>query len=323
VDDGDGDANQAAWLVLVVSERKRRGNGGYDDDLTSRYSWDSTVPNREAVKPGDVLVMWDTKTLLGASVVERINTDTATKDVYRCRNCHGANFLPRKTMSPGYRCFACKAEFDEPIPIKKEVTTYQSEDGAAWTDLFGVLTGAQLRSLCETPRAQISMRRLEWSRFREAVRNAQPEFRLTALDSTISRVRGGHITATVRVRIGQSDFRSRLLARYETICAFTGRAPLSALEAAHLYSYAADGTHHDDGGFLLRRDWHRLFDLGLVAVRLGTNCLDLDETLLRYPGYERYHGVKVSIQLSVGQEAFLFEHWREHRDGNSECRKVG
>lgn len=70
----------------------------------------------------------------------------------------------------------------------------------------------------------------------------------------------------MRVRVGQAEFRLRLLARYGNVCAFSGPSPTAALEAAHLYSYAAEGRHHDDGGFLLRRDLHRLFDLGLLAV---------------------------------------------------------
>jgi N-acyl homoserine lactone hydrolase len=47
------------------------------------------------------------------------------------------------------------------------------------------------------------------------------------------------------------------------------------LEAAHLYSYAASGVHHLDGGLLMRRDVHRLFDLGHHAVR--PNSLTLSE----------------------------------------------
>lgn len=305
--------HQVAWLALAVTTRKRQSNDGYDDDPASHYSWDSTVPNREAVRVGDVLVLWDTHTVLGASVIERVDTGSQTKAIYRCRGCGQSNFEARKTMSPKYRCFACKAEFDEAIQSTQEVKTFRSEHGAAWVDLYGALTGEELRLLCEKPKAQNSIRRLDWPRFRFALHSAQPESRLTAIDTTADRVRGGHSTATVRVRIGQAEFRRRQLQRYGNVCAFTGRAPVVALEAAHLYSYAGIGVHHDESGFLLRRDLHKLFDLGLVAVNPDTDCLDIGHELLPYPEYERLEGTKVSIALSPGQRAFLTQHWQEHR----------
>lgn len=308
-----GDDSQVAWLALIVAERKRRSNDGYDDDLSSRYSWDSTVPNRDAVQVGHVLVLWDKRTLLGASVIEDIHFDTQTKPIYRCAGCGSSSFEPRKTKSPQYRCFACKAEFDEPIKGTQEVRTFQSEHGAAWVDLDGALDGPQLRALCVKPKAQNSFRRLDWPRFQAALAAARPECRLTALGTTIDRLRSGHGVATVRVRVGQGDFRRRLVKRYDNVCAFTGRAPLDALEAAHLYSYAATGVHHDEGGFLLRRDLHRLFDLGLLAVHPDSCCLDVDSALAEYPEYARLQAVKVSIPLSGGQRDFLSKHWKQHR----------
>lgn len=40
----------------------------------------------------------------------------------------------------------------------------------------------------------------------------------------------------VRVRRGQSAFHHRLLEKYGSRCAFTGAAPVEALEAGHLCS---------------------------------------------------------------------------------------
>jgi putative restriction endonuclease len=41
---------------------------------------------------------------------------------------------------------------------------------------------------------------------------------------------------------------------------------MPALEAAHIKPYAAGGQHLVSNGLLLRRDLHRLYDLGYVTV---------------------------------------------------------
>lgn len=306
---------QAAWLVLVVTDRDRRGNDRYDDEPASHYSWDSTVPNRDAVQVGDALVLWDSHTLLGASVIEYIACGTAQKNIVRCQGCGGGDFERRKTLTPTFRCPRCKAEFDEPVTATKDVRTYRTDHEAGWVDLHGALSGDQLRQLCLKPRSQLSIRALDWTRFTEALRSAHPELPLTAVTTTAGRIRHGHKDATVRVRVGQSEFRRRLVERYGNVCAFSGLSPIAALEAAHLYSYAAEGKHHDDGGFLIRRDLHRLFDLGLIAFDSVTGRLSLAQELRRYPLYEPLHNRKVSIELSEQQRSFLRQHWDQHRGG--------
>jgi putative restriction endonuclease len=39
-----------------------------------------------------------------------------------------------------------------------------------------------------------------------------------------------------------------------------------ALEAAHIVPYSGEGSHEVNNGLLLRADFHRLFDVGLVSV---------------------------------------------------------
>lgn len=68
------------------------------------------------------------------------------------------------------------------------------------------------------------------------------------------------------MRIGQPAFRAELARKYGPIGAFSGPAPAEAREACHLYSYAEIGHHDIEGGLLLRRDLHRLFDQGPLTV---------------------------------------------------------
>ena len=71
---------------------------------------------------------------------------------------------------------------------------------------------------------------------------------------------------TVRPRLGQSSFRVLVIDAYQRRCAITGERTLLALEAAHIVPYSGEGGHDVQNGLLLRADFHRLFDAGLVSV---------------------------------------------------------
>lgn len=70
----------------------------------------------------------------------------------------------------------------------------------------------------------------------------------------------------VKPRIGQSSFRVLVTDAYKRRCAMTGENTLIALEAAHIVPYSTEGTHDVSNGLLLRADFHKLFDVGLVSV---------------------------------------------------------
>lgn len=70
----------------------------------------------------------------------------------------------------------------------------------------------------------------------------------------------------VKPRLGQGAFRLTLTDAYKRRCAITGENTLPVLEAAHIVPYADEGTHDVQNGLLLRADFHKLFDAGLVSV---------------------------------------------------------
>ncbi|TAM38629.1 MAG: HNH endonuclease [Rhodanobacter sp.] len=73
----------------------------------------------------------------------------------------------------------------------------------------------------------------------------------------------------VSPRLGQASFRVLITDAYKRRCAITGESTLIALEAAHIVPYAHEGTHDVRNGLLLRADFHRLYDAGLVSVTPG------------------------------------------------------
>src|SRR5881275_2225114 len=138
-----------AWLVLAAGDdRQHGGNDGYDDDPASIYRWDDTVPNHKATSAGDAIVIWDKRSLIGASVIERIDEGDAVKNVYRCSNCGRAHIKRRKHKKPEWRCFGCSTNFEAPVVESRPVHTYASRHDVGWVDLNGLLDGAELRQLC-------------------------------------------------------------------------------------------------------------------------------------------------------------------------------
>lgn len=69
-----------------------------------------------------------------------------------------------------------------------------------------------------------------------------------------------------RARLGQGAFRALVTDAYQRRCAITGESTLPVLEAAHIQPYAEHGLHAVQNGLLLRSDFHKLFDSGLVTI---------------------------------------------------------
>ncbi|WP_405944153.1 HNH endonuclease [Streptomyces sp. NBC_00932] len=303
-------------MALYTGEDRARSGDLYDDVLGERYSWDSTVPNHATVAVGDIIVLWNGETLLGISALESIKTSSGVKDIHRCPQCQNTEVNPRKTLTPLYRCANtdCNFEFDVPVKEPKEVTRFRGTYEPGWVDMAGALSGRELRQLCVKPRSQNSFRELKWDAVHAALAGKGEALPLGVVEKTEKAIAGGHSTATVRVRRGQANFRKKLLDTYGETCAFSGPTPAVVLEAAHLYSYADTGDHNG-GGFLLRRDLHRLFDLGLIAIRPDTLALDVATDVHGYPLYKCLHDQPLAITaLSNKQRTWIATHWQMHRE---------
>lgn len=308
------DRNVTAWLMLAAGDdREHGGNDGYEDDPKSHYVWDETVPNHSKPKPGDVIALWDKRILLGVSVIEHIERMRVDKPLHRCPYCDKSGIKPRKTKSPLYKCYKCKKLFDSAITSTTTVTSYRTRHEAGWVDLNGQLTGSQLRELCTHPKSQLSLRQLDYPRFRNAISAIETGLRLSPMEAALENALGGHRKSLVRTRVGQGAFRNQLLNRYGAECAFTGPTPVEALEAAHLYSYAAKSVHHVEGGLLMRRDIHRLFDVGHLAVDPTGLVIDVGSSLQHYDDYAGLHGRPLKVTVSEQQRRWIERHWSMHR----------
>ena len=301
-----------SWLLLALGDQRQyAGNDGYDDSVDAYYSWDSTVQNHARPRVGDNIALWDGSVLLGVASIESIARETGTKSRMRCPSCSTTKF---RRSGDRYACPVCKTGFDDPTVEVIEVTKYRASYASTWTDLSGALLGNQLRTACVSPKSIHSMRALNWGMLSGLLLDRVPDRIVRRLArAEANEIAGGHREVTVRARVGQSGFRADLLERFGPVCALSGAAPTVVLEAAHLYSYARVEKHHEDGGLLLRRDVHRLFDRGDLAIHPESLLIDADRDLSRFSAYASLHGSDLKVDLDRGHRRWIEQHWVQHR----------
>jgi putative restriction endonuclease len=73
-------------------------------------------------------------------------------------------------------------------------------------------------------------------------------------------------SADIKVREGQGAFRLRLLETYRGCCAITGEHTEPVLDAAHIQGYLGPRSNHPQNGLILTKEFHALFDKGLVTI---------------------------------------------------------
>ena len=306
-------------MLTVGDNRQHAGNLGYDDLPDSRYVWDDTVANHAKPAAGDGIVLWDKNCILGASIIDSISSEASKKDRLRCPKCKKTQIKERNKTTPRYRCYRrdCRNVFDSPLVETLDIRAYTSNHDAGWVDLYGLIDAAELREMCVQPRSIQSIRELRWDRFTSALlrRGATPEVRLLSATRTALHAHGHH-RASVRVRRGQQGFRRRLLDKFGSVCAFTGPQPEEVLDAAHLYSYAEIGQHHEHGGLLCRKDLHRLYDLGLLAIEPESQTIDVAPSLREFTSYQSLHQRRPAVPLARELREWLKLHWQEHRGDN-------
>jgi hypothetical protein len=102
----------------------------------------------------------------------------------------------------------------------------------------------------------------------------------------------------IKIRRGQSSFRSSLIEAYGGKCVVTGCDILAVLEAAHIKPYRGERDNAVQNGLLLRADIHTLFDLNLLAINPANLAVAIDESLSG-SCYAIYSGKKLLLPNKI------------------------
>lgn len=102
----------------------------------------------------------------------------------------------------------------------------------------------------------------------------------------------------VKPRRGQGAFKALVTNAYSRRCAITGESTLPVLEAAHIRPFAQEGFNNTFNGLLLRSDFHKLFDIGLVTVTPDRKVLvssRIKEQWYNGKAYYQLHGEPLAV----------------------------
>jgi putative restriction endonuclease len=297
------------WVFKSVADADRSyiSIEGYDDDVTSRYEYDSNVANHKRVSKGDVAVLVNKEHILGFAKIADITTGKATKTIRKCPTCGATNFEPRKNKKPLYRCNKGH-EFneDEMVTTTTDVITYKSSYKDSFLPPTKKLDISELRPYYASGYNQnMSIQSLSPDFFKEYFKEVPKQLEegkqvLLSIDaedddlqSTSSYTPNSDderekINRQIKARRGQRRFRNRLRKRYGNICMVTGCEILDIIEAAHINPYRGEKDNDVANGLLLRSDIHTLFDLNLLGIHPETLKVHV-HTSARVNGYEQYH----------------------------------
>jgi hypothetical protein len=289
---------ERAWVFVMKSDAERSwaANRGYDDSAGIYYSYDSNVGNCKQVSKGDLIVVREDDHVAGWGFIEFIEVfPNSQKEISRCPKCNKTNFSRRKTISPANKCASCKFEFediDAQVTLET-VTAYRAFYANTWTEAARPVFRTELEEIIKTRDTFNAIRPLDRDKlpeFLDTISGRDVDLVMDIGEKEVEIILGGHVEATVRRRRGQREFRFKLMERFGEICAFSGEQPPQVLEAAHINSFAQTGEHHLNGGLLLRRDIHSLFDANLISVNPESWKIQIAPRLQSFETYRPLNG---------------------------------
>ncbi len=106
-------------------------------------------------------------------------------------------------------------------------------------------------------------------------------------------------TTAQKQRVGQSIFRRTIFNAYDGKCAITGETCTDLLEAAHIEPYKSEKSNHIQNGILMRVDFHKLFDAGLMTI--NSNYEILFSSLFLSSPYLIYQNKKIYLPINKNE----------------------
>lgn len=284
------------------------GNEGYDDDISSHYTYDTTVKNHDKILENDLIIITSKRYIEGFGRIERIHVvQDISKNRYRCPICNTQDHYERKGKSPKYRCWN-KHEFDDPIVENVIVnqstafynTTFIPAPPKTSTSLLeGYYIKRNLRYSIQAARVDslenefpLTLQRLLLKPLSTSSRSQVPidltDYLPSSFDSRITKV------VSVITRQRQQQFREKLFQIYGIKCMLSGCQVPQAIEASHICPYRGEKDNHARNGLLLRRDLHAIFDANLIGIHPETLMVYIHPSI-KQTEYRTFEGKTIQL----------------------------
>lgn len=101
----------------------------------------------------------------------------------------------------------------------------------------------------------------------------------------------------VTERKGQGNFRAIISSAYSNRCCITDENTPELIEAAHIQPYLGEKSNHVKNGILLRLDFHKLFDNGLMYIDESFMVHISPEVKSEY--YQIFNGTKIRLPYNI------------------------
>jgi hypothetical protein len=292
-----------AWTIIAKDPEtiSWSSHEGYDDSPNEYYTYDSQVGNYKNVQVGDLVFVKGSEFLIGWGQIESILSEPGMKLLRRCPKCGDAP-ESRITKKPKWRCrsTSCNYEFDDDQVITESVNVIKYRAGYrnTWQDANYPLSRKDVFAFQLNRDNQSAIRPLDPSRVEDLIFRLSGSSPIPSANSDLlpELIIGGHKIQVTKRRIGQQEFRLSLINKNGENCFISGLQPACVLEASHIRPFAIHESHSLDGGILLRRDIHTLFDRHLLRINPSTWQVETAPQIQRYSTYSSIHLKQIHLQ---------------------------
>lgn len=100
----------------------------------------------------------------------------------------------------------------------------------------------------------------------------------------------------VTPRKGQGLFRAQLTEAYSNKCCISNESTVELLEAAHIQPYVDENSNHIKNGLLLRVDFHKMYDNGLMYINDKFKIYISPQVKSEY--YQSFNGKRINLPIN-------------------------
>jgi hypothetical protein len=143
-------------IFLTAEDASLARNGNYGDASGSSYSWDTTVANHALPQAGDLVVLRSKQSVLGVSLLTKVEKQPSWKTRLRCPNCLSTK-LKWSSRQEAFRCGPCKNMISTPnSEFLSGIDSYHARYDWFFTPLQEVSL-PQVKQISKTPIGQQSI----------------------------------------------------------------------------------------------------------------------------------------------------------------------